>query len=66
MSHGRGKSDRGVVPKRLPNKAAGEVPAGAEAVEGGGWERILFTVVGAVGTAAVSTAAHWLLSRPRP
>src|SRR5439155_25425633 len=34
MSHGRGKSDRGVVPKKLPNKAAGEVPAAAEAVEG--------------------------------
>lgn len=34
MSHGRGKSDRGVVPQKLPNKAAGEVPAAAEAVEG--------------------------------
>jgi hypothetical protein len=34
MSHGRGKSDRGVVPKKLPNKAAGEDPAAAEAVEG--------------------------------
>ena len=34
MSHGRGKSDRGVVPKKLPNKAAGEVPAAAEVVEG--------------------------------
>jgi RNA-directed DNA polymerase len=34
MSHGSGKSDRGVVPKKLPNKAAGEVPAAAEAVEG--------------------------------
>lgn len=34
MSHGRGKSDRGVVPKKLPNKAVGEVPAAAEAVEG--------------------------------
>ncbi len=34
MSHGRGKSDRGVVPKKLPNKAGGEVPAAAEAVEG--------------------------------
>jgi RNA-directed DNA polymerase len=34
MSHGRGKSDRGVVPRKLPNKAAGEVPAAAEAVEG--------------------------------
>lgn len=34
MSHGRGKSDRGVVPKKLPNKAAGEVPAAAEVAEG--------------------------------
>jgi RNA-directed DNA polymerase len=34
MSHGRGKSDRGVVPKKLPNKAAGEAPAAAEVVEG--------------------------------
>ena len=34
MSHGRGKSDCGVVPKKLPNKAAGEAPAAAEAVEG--------------------------------
>ena len=34
MSHGRGKSDRGVVPKKRPNKAAGEAPAAAEAVEG--------------------------------
>lgn len=34
MSHGRGKSHRGVVPKKLSNKAAGEVPAAAEAVEG--------------------------------
>ena len=34
MSHRSGKSDRGVVPKKLPNKAAGEVPAAAEAVEG--------------------------------
>jgi RNA-directed DNA polymerase len=34
MSHGCGKSDRGVVPKKLPNKAAGEVPAAAEVVEG--------------------------------
>jgi RNA-directed DNA polymerase len=34
MSHGRGKSDRGVVPKKLPNKAAGEIPVAAEAVEG--------------------------------
>jgi RNA-directed DNA polymerase len=34
MSHGRGKSDRGVVPKKLPNKAAGANPAAAEVVEG--------------------------------
>ena len=34
MSHERGKSDCCVVPKKLPNKAAGEVPAAAEAVEG--------------------------------
>ena len=34
MSHRRGKSDRGVVPKKLPNKAAGEVPTAAEVVEG--------------------------------
>ncbi|MGL4809832.1 MAG: reverse transcriptase domain-containing protein, partial [Giesbergeria sp.] len=34
MSHGRGKSDRGVVPKKLSNKAAGAIPAPAEAVEG--------------------------------
>jgi hypothetical protein len=34
MSHGRGKSDCCVVPKKLPNKAAGEAPAAAEAVEG--------------------------------
>ena len=34
MSQRRGKSDRGVVPKKLPNKATGEVPAAAEAVEG--------------------------------
>lgn len=34
MSHGRGKSDRGVVPKKLPNKAVGEIPAAAEVVEG--------------------------------
>lgn len=34
MSHGSGKSDRGVVPKKLPNKAAGEVPVVAEVVEG--------------------------------
>ena len=34
MSHGRGKSDRGVVPKKLPNKAVGEIPAAAEVAEG--------------------------------
>jgi len=34
MSHGGGKSDCCVVPKKLPNKAAGETPAAAEAVEG--------------------------------
>src|SRR5207247_4357842 len=34
MSHGRGKSDCCVVPKKLPNKAAGVIPAAAEAVEG--------------------------------
>jgi RNA-directed DNA polymerase len=34
MSHGRGKSVRGIVSKKLPNKAAGEVPAAAEAMEG--------------------------------
>jgi hypothetical protein len=34
MSHRRGKSDCCVVPKKLPNKAAGEAPAAAEAVEG--------------------------------
>ena len=34
MSHGRGKSDCCVVPRKLPNKAAGAIPAAAEAVEG--------------------------------
>src|SRR5882672_6168815 len=34
MSNRRGKSDCCVVPKKLPNKAAGEVPAAAEVVEG--------------------------------
>jgi RNA-directed DNA polymerase len=34
MSHGRRKSDCCVVPKKLPNKVAGETPAAAEAVEG--------------------------------
>ena len=34
MSQGRGKSDACVVPKKLPNKAAGETPAAAEVVEG--------------------------------
>ena len=34
MSHGGGKSDRGVVPRKPANKAAGERPAAAELVEG--------------------------------
>jgi len=34
MSHRRGKSDCCVVPKKLPNKAAGAIPAAAEVVEG--------------------------------
>ena len=34
MSDGRGKSDCCVVPKKLPNKAAGASPAAAEVVEG--------------------------------
>ena len=34
MSQGSGKSDACVVPKKLPNKAAGEMPAAAEVVEG--------------------------------
>ena len=34
MSHRRGKSDRGVVPQKLPNKAVGAIPAAAEGVEG--------------------------------
>jgi len=34
MSHAGGKSDRGVVPRKLPNKAAGVTPAAAEVVEG--------------------------------
>jgi group II intron reverse transcriptase/maturase len=34
MSYGRGKSDARVVPEKLPNKAAGEIPAAAEVVEG--------------------------------
>lgn len=34
MSNGRGKSDCCVVPKKLPNKAAGASPAAAEVVEG--------------------------------
>ncbi len=33
MSHGRGKSDCCVVPGKLLNKAVGETPAAAEAVE---------------------------------
>jgi RNA-directed DNA polymerase len=34
MSHRSGKSDCGVVPKKLSNKAAGATPAAAQAVEG--------------------------------
>jgi RNA-directed DNA polymerase len=34
MSDGRGKSDCCVVPEKLPNKAAGAIPAAAEVVEG--------------------------------
>ena len=34
MSDRSGKSDCCVVPKKLPNKAAGQAPAAAEAVEG--------------------------------
>ncbi|MDR0779807.1 MAG: group II intron reverse transcriptase/maturase [Pseudomonadales bacterium] len=34
MSHGHGKSDCCVVPQKLPNKAGGEIPVAAEAVEG--------------------------------
>src|SRR4029450_7888220 len=34
MSHGRGKSDCCVVPKKPPNKAAGATPAAAAGVEG--------------------------------
>ena len=34
MSHRRGKSDCCVVPKKLPNKAAGAIPEAAEVVEG--------------------------------
>ncbi|MDP9920990.1 group II intron reverse transcriptase/maturase [Variovorax boronicumulans] len=34
MSYGRGKSDCCVVPKKLPNKAAGAIPVAAEVVEG--------------------------------
>jgi len=33
MSQRGGKSDRGVVPKKLPNKAVGAIPAAAKAVE---------------------------------
>ena len=39
MSQGRGKSDYGVVPGKLPNKAAGAIPAAAEAVEGRPWAK---------------------------
>ncbi len=34
-----------------------------QSVADGGWERIIFTLVGAVGTAGASTTAHWLLTR---
>ena len=34
MSHGGGRSDCGIVPKQRPNKAAGAIPAAAQAVEG--------------------------------
>ena len=34
MSDRSGKSDRGVVPKKLPNNAVGAIPMAAEAVEG--------------------------------
>ena len=34
MSHDAEKSDCCVVPKKLPNKAVGQVPAAAQAVEG--------------------------------
>ncbi|MCZ2099655.1 MAG: group II intron reverse transcriptase/maturase [Anaerolineae bacterium] len=34
MSHGRGKSDCCVVPKKLSNNAAGAIPVAAEVVEG--------------------------------
>lgn len=34
MSHGRGESDCCVVPRKLPNKAAGAIPVAAEVVEG--------------------------------
>ena len=34
MSNRGGKSDRCVVPQKLPNKAVGETPAAAEVVEG--------------------------------
>jgi RNA-directed DNA polymerase len=34
MSHGRGKSDCCVVPKKPPNKAVGAIPVAAEVVEG--------------------------------
>ncbi len=36
-----------------------------QTIEDGGWERILYTVVGAVGTAAASAAAHAVLTRSR-
>ena len=34
MSNRRGKSDRCVVPQKLPNKAVGAIPVAAEVVEG--------------------------------
>ena len=37
-----------------------------QTVDDGGWERILYTVVGALVTASASTVAHWLLARPGP
>jgi hypothetical protein len=36
-----------------------------QTVEEGSWYRILYTLVGALVTAATSTVAHWLLTRPR-
>ena len=39
MSDRGGKSDCGVVPKKLPNKAAGQAPAAAEVVEERPWAK---------------------------